>query len=119
MTDDGARRLVEGQARAWERADVEAILADFAADGVLISPGGAWQGEAEIRAAIHTFWQSVKHVEITVTRAFLAGEQGAAEWIWTETRLDDTVHRAEDAIIFELRAGKIRYWREYFDTANF
>ena len=36
-------RWVERQARAWNRADPAAIVADFAPDGVLVSPRGRWR----------------------------------------------------------------------------
>ena len=117
--DTDALALVERQARAWENADIPAALADFAPDGVLISPGGRWQGHAAIAQALADFWKTVLSVRVTVTRAFLAGDLGAAEWTWEETRLDGSLHRAEDGIVFVLAAGKIVYWREYFDTANF
>ncbi len=117
--DADALRLVERQARAWENGDSAAALADFAPDGILISPGGRWQGHAALAQAMADFWKSVRSVQVTVTRAFLVGDVGAAEWTWSETRLDGSVHTAEDAIIFALRGGQIVYWREYFDTANF
>ena len=117
--DTDAFALVERQARAWENADIPAALTDFAPDGVLISPGGRWQGHVAVAQALADFWKTVLSVQVTVTRAFLVGDLGAAEWTWQETRLDGSVHRAEDGIIFVLRQGKIVYWREYFDTAHF
>ena len=54
MTIEQARALVERQARAWECADVAAITADFAPDGVLISPGGRWQGHDALRTAANS-----------------------------------------------------------------
>lgn len=114
-----AREMVERQARAWEQADADAALADFAVDGVLISPGGRWQGHDAIRAAMRSFFEGVSGVEVIVTRVLLDGDQGAAEWTWTETHQDGSRHVADDAIIFALLNEKIIYWREYFDTANF
>lgn len=111
--------LVSRQARAWEREDVDAVVAAFAEDGVFIAPGGRWQGHAEIAEAFAAFWATVTKVEVMVWRAFICGDQGAAEWTWTETRLDGSEHQVDDAIVFTLRNGKISYWREYFDTANF
>lgn len=119
MNDYELRQLVERQARAWESADLDAIAAAFAEDGVLISPGGRWQGAAAIRAAAQAFFAAARDVRVQVTRAFGAGDLGAAEWTWSETRIaTGQRHSAEDAIIFVLRDGKIVYWREYFDTAQ-
>ena len=115
-----AGALVERQARAWEQADIERALADFAPDGIFISPGGRWQGHDSIRAAAETFFEISTEVKVEINRVLLDGNQGAAEWTWSETRrADGTRHTAEDAINFELRGDKIIYWREYFDTAGF
>ncbi len=119
MNTQQARELVERQARAWERADLQAITADFAPDGILISPGGRWQGHDAIRAAAESFFQVAHQVKVEVTRVLIEGDAGAAEWTWSETRrADGSQHQAEDAIIFVLRGDQIVYWREYFDTAQ-
>ena len=119
MNIQQAWALVERQARAWEQADLQAIAADFATDGILMSPGGRWQGETAIRAAAEGFFHVSTDVEVNVTRVLLDGDSGAAEWTWSETRrADGSRHRAEDAIIFLLQNDKIVYWREYFDTAQ-
>lgn len=120
MNVDGVRGLIERQARAWEQADLDAIVAEFAADALFVSPGGRWQGPAAIRSAAAAFFAGVSAVQVTITRVMLAGNQGAVEWTWREKRRSDgQFHTAEDAIIFELSDGKIVYWREYFDTAGF
>jgi uncharacterized protein (TIGR02246 family) len=120
MNSEQARALVERQARAWERADLAAIVADFAPDGVLISPGGRWQGYDALRQSAESFFAAATDVQVVVTRVLLDGDQGAAEWTWSETsRADGRRHTVEDAIIFALRDDQIVYWREYFDTAAF
>jgi uncharacterized protein (TIGR02246 family) len=119
LTLEAAWALVERQARAWEAADLDAIPADFAPDGVFISPGGRWQGPSAIREAATGFFAHAHEVQIRVKRVLVMGDQGAAEWHWRETRrATGTQHSADDAVIFELRDGKIIYWREYFDTAQ-
>lgn len=118
MSREEARALVERQARAWENEDLDAITADFAPDGVLVSPGGRWQGPKAIRAAAEQFFAGTTGVRVEVTRVLLDGDAGAAEWTWTESRSDGTRRTAEDAIVFELRDGRIARWREYFDPAD-
>jgi len=115
-----ARALVERQARAWERGDLAAIVADFTPDGVLISPGGCWQGYDALRQAAESFFATAIDVQVVVTRVLLDGDTGAAEWTWSETsRTDDRRYTVKDAIIFDLRDDQIVSWREYFDTASF
>ena len=120
MNIEQAHALIERQARAWEQADADTAVADFAPHGVLISPSGRWRGHVAIRAAMAAFFETVDQVKVTVTRVLLDGDQGAVEWTWSEIRCaDGSRHTAEDAIIFELCEDKIVYWREYFDTADF
>jgi uncharacterized protein (TIGR02246 family) len=121
MNLEQAYALVERQARAWEQADVETIIAAFAPEGELISSEGRWQGHAAIRATVQSFYDQAGEVKIKVTRVFIAGHQGAIEWTWSETRLaDGQRYQVDDAIIFEVNeAGQLIYWREYFDRLAF
>lgn len=119
MNPQEAWAFVRKQADAWENADLDAIPADFAADGVFISPGGRWQGRDAIRKAAEAFFAVSTDVQVELKRVIISGDEGAAEWVWHETRRTDGKRlSAEDAIVFQLRDGKITYWREYFDTAS-
>jgi uncharacterized protein (TIGR02246 family) len=114
MTNQVALALVNRQAQAWQRNDVETILADFADDALFISPGGRWCGREQIGAAARDFFREAADIQIGVTRVVCDGDQCAVEWTWRETRLiDGSQHSADDAIIFTLQNGKIVYWREY------
>lgn len=118
MNNWEARALVERQALAWKRADPASVIADFAPDGVLISPRGRWRGHDALRRAAESVFAAVSDVQVVVTRVLLEADQGAAEWTWSETnRADGSRHTVEDAIIFELRDDKLVSWREYLDTA--
>ena len=118
MNSEEAHALVERQARAWGRADPAAIIADFARNGAVISPRGCWRGHDALRRAAESVFAAVSDVQVVVNRVLLEGDQGAAEWTWSETdRADGGRHTVEDAIIFELRDDKLVSWREYFDTA--
>jgi len=52
MNSEETRALVARQVRAWEQGDCAAIVADFAPDGALISPGGRWQGHDALRRRV-------------------------------------------------------------------
>ena len=119
MNHEEARALVERQAHAWTQGDTAAMIADFAPDGALISPRGHWRGHDALRRAAESVFAAVTDVQVVVTRVLLEGDQGAAEWTWSETnRADGSRHTVEDAIIFELRDDKLVSWREYLDTAS-
>jgi uncharacterized protein (TIGR02246 family) len=111
--------LIHRQARAWEQADPQAIVADFAPDGVLISPGGRWQGHAALREAAQSFFAGASDIKINIKRILIDGDQGAVEWTWSETKKPTgKCSNVDDAIIFMVHEGKIMYWREYIDTEH-
>ena len=120
MNIEQAEALIKRQAQAWERADIDACVADFAEDALYLSPGGRWQGPAAIRAVVEAFFAGAGEVKVTISRVLVHGNYGAVEWTWQEKRhSDQQVHRVDDGIIFEVRDDKIVYWHEYFDTARF
>jgi len=113
-----ARALVERQARAWEREDASAIVADFAPDGVLISPGGQFKGHEALRRGAADTFASVTDIQITIISVLLTGDEGAVEWTWSETRRSSSRrYTTDDGIFFTLRDDRLVSWREYFDTA--
>lgn len=114
MTYDEALALVFRQARAWAVGDPDAIAADFAADGLLASPGGRWVGPQRIREAAVAFFAEVERVDVHVSRVVACGEAGAVEWTWDETRRDGSRSVVEDGIVFATRGRRVTYWREYF-----
>jgi uncharacterized protein (TIGR02246 family) len=117
MNRQEATALVQRQARAWAQANAEAIIADFAPDGVLIAPGGQWKGHDALREAIDSFFAASGDIRVNITRVLVDGNQGAVEWTWSETKKSTGKrHTVDDAIIFTVRDGKIASWREYFDT---
>ena len=119
MNRQEAEALIKRQARAWEHADSDAVVADFAPDGILISPSGRWQGHDSLRNGIESFFAEARDIQVAVTRVLIDGDQGAVEWTWSETRLSTgRRHSADDAIIFTVRDGKITYWREYIDAGE-
>jgi len=112
--------LVARQARAWERNDFARAAADWLPDGVLSAPGGAWH-VADLPQAMAEIHAHLSELAVSITNVFASsdGRQVAIEWEWTATGKADGVRTTtHDAIIVELSGGKIRSWREYFDTAE-
>ena len=50
------QEMVQRQARSWQDGNIDAFVADFAPDGLFISPGGHWQGHTQIRAVATAFF---------------------------------------------------------------
>ena len=119
MTRDELTALLNAQARAWEAGDLDAIMAHYAPDAVLLAPATHLVGADAIRKSFATYLAAYTVRRIILTRVIIDGADGALEWTWSETRhADGQQNVIDDAIIFTLRADKIIYWREYFDTAT-
>ena len=117
MTRDEARAFLLRRANAWARKDLDAIMADYAPDIVYVAPTIRFDGTAGMRENAARYLEEFSDIDVELTRLIVDGDQGALEWTWSETRVADGQRRSvQDAIIFELRDGKIVYWREYFDT---
>lgn len=113
------RAIADRQARAWSASDVDAILADFAEDARFVVPGQVVQGKAQIRDFVSQHFADYSHIEIAIRRVIGQGKQASIEWQWQEQhRATGDRSQADDAIIFQLKNGKIVYWREYIDTQS-
>lgn len=111
--------LIQRQAQAWETADSDKIIADFAEDSVFIVPGSRFRGKQQIKAAADDYFAQVTETQITISKIIVQGNKGAVEWIWCQRNKETgELSKAEDAIIFELDQGKIKYWREYMDNKS-
>ena len=117
--DPKIKQLVERQANAWETADSDKIIADFANDGLFVVPGSQCRGKEEIKAAAESYFAEFADTKVTIKRIIVKGDEGAIEWTWSEkNKQTGKRSQAEDAIIFELEDGKIKYWREYLDKQS-
>lgn len=119
LVDSSIKQFVERQANAWETANIEKLLADFAEDSVFIVPSAVYRGKREIQEAAEGYFIEFTDTKVTIKRIISQGNQGAVEWTWSEkNKKTGEQSQAEDAIIFELENGKIKYWREYIDKES-
>ena len=115
--DPRIEQLVERQANAWETGDSDKIIADFAEDSLLVVPGSTFRGKQQIKEAAEQYFAEFTDTKVTIKRIITNGNQGAVEWSWSDrNKKSGEISQAEDAIMFELEAEKIKYWREYIDT---
>jgi uncharacterized protein (TIGR02246 family) len=109
--------LIEQAKAAWVGRDADAIAQLFSQDGELIVPGQRWQGQAKIREEIAKLAQQYTDVSIAIQQILIDGNRAAVEWHYEDTEKSTGQRsRVDDAIILEVRNGRISYWREYFDT---
>ena len=119
LIDPKIQQLVERQAQAWEIADSKQIIADFADDCLFAVPGFRFRGKQEVKDAADSYFAEFTDTKVTIKRIIAKGNEGAIEWIWSEKNKETgEKSQAEDAIIFELEGGKIKYWREYIDKKS-
>ncbi len=117
--DQRIKQIVERQANAWETADSDKIIADFAEESLFIVPGFTYRGKQQIKESAETYFAKFTDRKITIKRIIMKGNEGAVEWSWSEkNRKTGEESQAEDAIVFELEGGKIQYWREYIDKQS-
>jgi uncharacterized protein (TIGR02246 family) len=119
MTRAAILAALNAQTRAWEAGDLDALLADFAPDAVLLAPATYLSGTDAIRTSFASYLATHSVRRIDLTRVVIDGDAGALEWTWHEIRhTDSQQNTVDDAIIFTFHAGKITHWREYFDTTT-
>ena len=114
-----ARKLVERQARAWEKQDFTLAAPDWLPTAVLVSPEGNTR-TAQLPAAMKDYFKDFSDLHITIKNVFASsdGKKLAIEWDWAITRKRDGKRGvSHDAIIVDLLGGKIASWREYYDPA--
>jgi len=112
--------LLERQMSLWvsNRDDVGA-LADWAPDGVLTAPRGVRVTPEELLGVIDGWHRLFTDLRIELTSWFASGDRSrlALEWEWHVTRRSDGARSTTlDAIVVDLRDGRIVRWAEYFDT---
>jgi ketosteroid isomerase-like protein len=111
--------LVNRQIELWVTNRDTGATADWLAEGVLTAPRGVRVGTADLLSVIEGWHRLFRDLHIDVG-SLVASDDGnwmAIEWTWRLTRRSDgATSLTPDAIIVELRDGKILEWREYFDT---
>ena len=118
--DSSVPDMIQQMADAMMRQDDAAVVSFFADDAVMIAPSGRFVGKQSIYDAGHGFNLAYTNIIIKVKEVICFGDRdfakGVVEWSFAETRKSDGwTHVMEDAIVFEIRNGKVTFWREYFD----
>lgn len=116
-TQEAARKLVERQAKAWEKHDFHAAAADWLPTAVLSSPEGNTPA-GELGKSMDDYFKGFRDLHVTIKNVFASpdGKKIAVEWDWAIVRIRDNKSGiSHDAILVDLKDGKIASWREYYD----
>jgi ketosteroid isomerase-like protein len=108
-------------ADAFNRHDLDAIMAFFADDAVFESPRGpdAWgrrfQGKAAVREGLAARFSGIPDVHYGDDDHFVSGDRGASEWTLTGTTTDGVRLEVRGCDLWTFRDGlvvkKNSYWK--------
>jgi len=91
-------------ARALTAGDLDEIVADYADDSVLITPGGVMRGKDGVRAAFVKLLEDVPNAAWDLKTQIYEGDVLFLEWV-----ADSAVSRVDDGVdTFVFRDGMIR-----------
>jgi steroid delta-isomerase-like uncharacterized protein len=117
VTVDTLRAVLE----AFNRHDVDAIVAFFTDDAVFESPRGPghwgrrYAGKAQVREGIAARFAGIPDVHYGEDRHFVAGDRGVSEWRLTGTTTAGARIDVRGCDLWEFRDGKISrkdsYWK--------
>jgi len=105
---------------AWSRLDVEELLGYFAPDGTYHNmPIAPVSGHAALRPFITGFISGWAQTDWEVLHLVEQGGVVIAERIDRTVTTDGKQVNLPCCGVFELEAGKIKLWRDYFDMATY
>lgn len=96
-------------ADAWNRHDVDALMAHMAEDGVFISSSGTRaEGSRAVREAFTAVFESIPDARWRDDVHFVSGDRGVSEWKLSGTDAEDGTRVEERGCdIFTFRDGEI------------
>ncbi|WP_107816551.1 nuclear transport factor 2 family protein [Celeribacter persicus] len=109
--------VIEQYIKSWKVRDVEAVLSCLTDDCEIVECyGPVYRGKQTVENWMIK-WLETGHVQRwDVTRLWVRKEFEAAQWSFI-CLFDGMRHEFEGASICDLKAGKIRYLREFTTTA--
>ncbi len=113
--------MLEQVLAAFNRHDLDAIMASFADDAVLETPRGAdpwgtrFVGKAAVRGGLAARFAGIPDVHYSEGRHFVCGDRGVSEWLLTGTTTAGERIAVHGCDHFEFRDGLIvrkdSYWK--------
>ncbi|UCE85834.1 MAG: SgcJ/EcaC family oxidoreductase [Deltaproteobacteria bacterium] len=117
MTDN--ERVIRAFIAAWSRLDPAELASYFREDGVYHNmPMQPVAGRDNIERMIRGFTASWTETRWEIRHVVAEGDVVIAERV-DRTRAGDKAVDLPCAGVFEMEAGKIRVWRDYFDLGTY
>ena len=114
------QEFLEAFGAAWNRHDVDAIMAAMADDCVFDVTAGPevcgkrYEGRERVRQAVARVFSIWPDAHFGNARHFVCGDRGASEWLFTGTRADGARTEVNGCDLFTFRDGKIAQKDSYF-----
>jgi steroid delta-isomerase-like uncharacterized protein len=105
--------LLQAFAEAWNRHDVDALIAFMTEDCVFEASAGAevcgtrYAGRDAVRAGFMEVWAIFPDAHWGNARHFVQGDRGVSEWVFTGTQADGRRVEVQGCDLFTFRDGKI------------
>lgn len=105
--------LLEAFADAWNRHDIDGLMACVTDDCIFETVSGAevfgtrHQGYDAVRAAFAQAWQTFPDARWANGRHFVSGDRGLSEWTFSGTAADGSRVVANGCDVFTFRDGRI------------
>ena len=113
MDHDHALGMLREIAAAFDRHDLDAIMAHFTDDAVFESPRGAqrwgtrFEGKAAVRDAFAGRFSGIPDVRYTDDQHFVDGDRGASEWTLSGTTTDGVRIEVRGCDLWTFRDGMV------------
>jgi steroid delta-isomerase-like uncharacterized protein len=111
--------MLQAFAEAWNRHDVDALMAFMADDCVFEASAGPdvcgirYSGQEAVRSAFAEVWMTFPDAHWGEARHFVLGDRGVSEWTFTGTRAGGTQVELHGCDLFTFRDGKIALKNSY------
>ena len=121
MEHDGAAQMLREIAAAFDRHDLDGIMAYFADDAVFEGPRGPhpwgqrFVGHDAVRAAFADRFAGIPDIRYQQDEHFVDGDRGASEWTLSGTTTDGRRIEVRGCDLWTLRGDRIvkkdSYWK--------
>jgi steroid delta-isomerase-like uncharacterized protein len=118
-TDAVTTACLQAFAEAWNRHDIEALMAFMTDDCVFEASGGSevcstrYVGREAVRAGFMEVWATFPDAHWGGARHVVCGDRGLSEWTFTGTRADGMRVEVNGCDVFTFRDGKIALKNSY------
>jgi ketosteroid isomerase-like protein len=119
MNDEQKLHLLEVFAEAWNRADLNTLMACMTDDCVFDTAAGPdvcgvrHVGQPAVRAAYAEVFVNFPDAQWRGARHFVAGDHGVSEWTFTGTRPDGARVEVNGCDLLTFREDKISFKNSY------